>query len=106
MDSQTKTKMEYLGTLIARSALPDDIKKTIFDNLEKFTEHHVDMIIASLEREQAELLALSEKMETFDETQAKSWQQLEVDQEKKARELLSDFFKDVDAQVASSVAKS
>jgi hypothetical protein len=90
MTPELTYKLERCGELLAQSPLDDEIKKTILENIHELTEAHIDQLLASLERETFELVALAEQFKKFDDGQDSRWEELAKRQERIAERVLEE----------------
>lgn len=73
-------KIEKIKNLLIDSLLAEKIKNAILNNLEKFSDEHLDKIIESLELEGAELGKLEIILKNFSKNQDENWKKLEEEQ--------------------------
>lgn len=84
-------KAKRCGELLAKSPLDEEIKKIILEGRDNFTEGDIDRLLFSLEQENEHLELIASQLVHFDKTQNKGWEQLAIDQKKKADDMVSAF---------------
>ena len=96
-------KAKRCGELLARSPMDEEIKKTILENLGSLTEGDLDRLLFSLEQENAHLSLLASQLSDFDKKQEKGWGRLAKDQEKKARDVVNDFSRQLERDIQNKI---
>ena len=102
MDTQLQKKLERLGEMLALSPLSHVVKDAIIENAGQLTVQDVDNLLASLEREQAELAELARLFAEHDAEVAQEQEKLEREGETIARQSADAFL----AQILSDHLKA
>lgn len=88
---ETLIKAQRLGKLLALSPLADEIKDVIVERADQLTLEVVNELIASLEREQVELIGLERLFRDHEAEEEKIQTQLEQEGQKIAQEVVDSF---------------
>lgn len=88
---ELQAKAEKCGLLLAKSFLAQDIKDAVLEALEKATEKDLDVLIASLEKEQEEIVKLGEQFKEAEKENTEKWENIKKAQEQLAQSAVDDF---------------
>lgn len=86
-----KYKVNRAARLLAESALDEEMKKAVLENIGKATEADLDNLLDSLEREKVAMEKIARELGEYEVGEDERWKKLEEQQKDIAQKLADDF---------------
>jgi len=99
LSQEERQLAEELGKLLAHSALEDEIKQVILDNLPKLSKTRIKDLIDSLKKEDVALDQLNDELKKFEEAQDKNWQEATKQQEELALKIVDKIIQKIEDEL-------
>jgi len=86
---------EYLAQLLAESELSDDLKESIINNLDKFSDEQLTKLLHALREADSATKTLDLAIQPLMQEYERAWGQLEQEQEHAAESILTQHIKNI-----------